>query len=98
MIIIAKYFEYIDKTYGIKNIYLDINRLDDVGTEILCKSLINYSLKRISLGSNRISDIGLKILLNTLVDSKTLISLDIGTSKSTSRLFELPNNMSDDAQ
>jgi hypothetical protein len=91
----AKYFETIDKSLGIKNIFIDANRLDDIGTEILCKSLINYPLERLSLGSNRISDIGLKTIFNTMIDSKTLISLDIGTSKSTSRLFELPNNLND---
>lgn len=94
---IALYFDRLkhNDEIRIKNLYIDVNRLDDQGVEILCKSLCSYPLERFSVGSNRLSDIGIKKILDTFVDSKSLIFLDIGSCKATIKVYELPNNPGD---
>lgn len=94
--VVAEYFNKL-KEEGkkrITNLYIDVNRLDDQGAEILCKALSGYPLERLSIGSNRLSDSGISCVLDTFVDSKSLIFLDIGSCKAATRVHELPNNLS----
>lgn len=98
---VADYFDKMKQNFKkngeirIQNLYIDVNRLDDHGAEILCKALHGYPLERLSMGSNRLSDTGIKIILDTFVDSTTLIFLDIGSCKATVKVQELPNNLGD---
>lgn len=95
---IAEYFNHLSQhnLRGIVNLYIDVNRLDDHGTEIICDAItpVNH-IKRISFGSNRMSHLGAKKIFDTFVESKELIFLDIGTCKSTPKVRELPNDIGD---
>jgi Ran GTPase-activating protein (RanGAP) involved in mRNA processing and transport len=95
---IAEYFNHLSQhdLQGITNLYIDVNRLDDQGTEIICDAITTVNqIKRISFGSNRMSHIGAKKIFDTFAESKQLIFLDIGTCKSTPKVRELPNNIGD---
>jgi hypothetical protein len=95
---IADYFDHLVKNnlVGLKTLYLDMNRLDDEGVELLMGSLKNYPhLERLNLGSNRITEVGAKSIFETLSDRENLIMLDLGLYKSTSDMKEIPNNMND---
>lgn len=95
---IADYFNYVvEKDFkGITSLWIDMNRIDDDGMNIITNSLANYKyLKRLVVGSNRLSDVSTKVLCDTFVNSSTLKVFDLGLYKSTADLGELPNNIGD---
>lgn len=93
---LAEYFMN-RKEIGITSLWIDMNRLDDEGIEILLESVKNYSyLKRLNIGSNRASWKAAEMVYKTLTNHKSLEVLDLGVYKSTADMGELSNKIEDD--
>ena len=82
---------------GIESLHIDVNRLGDNGIVDLCLVLQNYNaLRRLVIGANRITKPEtVRTIYECFVNHQNLISLDVGACKSTTSLFELPNNIGD---
>ena len=96
---VSNYFKSknISKQLGIKSLHIDVNRIGDKGIKELCLELREYkTLRRLVIGANRItSSDTVKTIYECFVDHQNLILLDMGACKSTTSLFELPNNVGD---
>lgn len=92
---IANYF-ITKKDNLLTTLFLDVNRIGDEGTKLLCQSLKGRGLRSLNLGANRLTHQAMKEITDCFVDDKDLQVLDVGMCKATLNVHELPNNISDE--
>lgn len=97
--ILANYFDYkiINNDKGIHSLWIDMNKLDNEGVDILVNSLKNYTnLKRLNIGSNMITEVGMKSVCEAFKNHKNIMVLDLSLYKSTADMGTVPNNISNE--
>ncbi len=84
----------------LESLYLSVNRLGDSGIKALLASLRRHTplLKRLAIGSNGLSDNILDDLQKFVCDMPNLISLNLGSYRSTRFFQEKPNRFTDDGK